>query len=435
MRKFPFIVLSVILATGWSPPAYALDVPLKYEKYTTESAFFPSGYGDYMANEKQPSGAGKMPVFSAKKPLYVSFPLGDRNCLAVLDMREPGAKHYSRLWLDCNCNGDLADEKPVDGAVSEESSGSYDVRFSALDMTITVEGTKLPYRIQPMIQTRGIFSNSEKMLALDYVVHCAYRGNFTLDGVNYTFWVEDSNGNGRFTDYGKVQTPSSLDTRRALYCEGDMVYVTDEREIRQSDSRYLGEYLLLGSRVFRVKIDNIRQLLTLAEIKNGLTPVALSMIPERLSLYSKESGVVITVIKPSGNTISLPPGKYHLFSYLTYKRDDQDDLWRIIAGGTKDSPELVPGPGAMLSIGEPFTPMANLPVNLREPSTMVNLRLSLSVEGQGKEVITELIRMEGTATRIPLSKTRGRENYPLEASYSIVKPDGEIVARGSFEYG
>ena len=107
--------------------------------------------------------------------------------------------------------------------------------------------------------------------------------------------------------------------------------------------------------------------------------------------------------------------------------------------GTNESPAVAVAPniGAVLPFGEPYMPVITLPPADMMPSGARggNTFLSFNVEGRGKEVLSGLTHLEGSGTKIPLSKTKGRENLPKEPAYTIVKADGEIVARGSFEYG
>ena len=59
--------------------------------------------------------------------------------------------------------------------------------------------------------------------------------------------------------------------------------------------------------------------------------------------------------------------------------------------------------------------------------------ITLGLAGCGKEQITDLRRVSGTNTQHKLAKRYS--NRPQEATYRIIKPDGELVTSGSFEYG
>ena len=70
---------------------------------------------------------------------------------------------------------------------------------------------------------------------------------------------------------------------------------------------------------------------------------------------------------------------------------------------------------------------------LRQAAAKGSLRISLSLLGNLKETISDVSRISGTNTQHQLAKRYS--NRPEEATYRIVKPDGERIASGSFEYG
>lgn len=170
----------------------------------------------------------------------------------------------------------------------------------------------------------------------------------------------------------------------------------------------------------------------LEPVKGGLSPLKLPMRPEHLSLASEDGRHCLNIYQPSGDVIHIPAGRYRLLNYLLLRRDEQGDLWRLAASGTFNSPvfEVVKGAGAVLTAGEPYLPYVDFqPGEIKQ----LNGYFIFRVSGQGKEIMTGLSRIEGNATRIPLSAIDKQE--PREPSYTIIKPDGEIVAKGSFEYG
>ena len=60
--------------------------------------------------------------------------------------------------------------------------------------------------------------------------------------------------------------------------------------------------------------------------------------------------------------------------------------------------------------------------------------IELTIVGAGREVITELERVSGDGPS-SIEMSARYTTRPKEAAYRITKPDGEIVASGSFEYG
>jgi hypothetical protein len=444
MRKMLLWFGITALAAGLSPGAFGLDVPLKYEKAPADrSVFFPYGYGYVQVTAKKPDGDWKLPALVTDKPLYAVLNFGDRNHLLVLDMKKAGDKFYSRLYLDCNGNGDLTDDTPIDGAVQEQGSapggGYFMAEFPAVDLTIMVDGARLPYCLQPRLfgqMTGGSPPQGGPAVSLNYMVSCMYSGAFAVGGGRYTFMLSDMYGNGRFTDRVKIVKPQALFGSTRVVPEGDLIYLTDGRAQDSLNGQPLGDLLQVGDTLFEVAIDIAKGKMTLTEIKNDLSPLKLSAKPERLSLYTEDGGRCLMSYKPSGDVIMLPAGSYKLLAYQMFRKDEHGDLWRLNAGGTNESPAVAvaPNSGAVLLFGEPYMPVVTLPpITQRAP--VGNMSLMFNIEGAGKELLSDLRHIEGAQTTIPLSKTKGREYLPKEPAYTIVKADGEIVARGSFEYG
>jgi hypothetical protein len=273
-----------------------------------------------------------------------------------------------------------------------------------------------------------------------YTVCSAYRASFAVGGIKYTVWIGDMTGNGRFTDAidtSALQNQLSFPGRSPLRTQADMVYLSGGKKPElATDGLAVGDYLVIGNTLFAVKIDLPEKKLILTEIKTGLGFLKLPGKTEHLSLWSPDTGKSIMAYRPRGDALPLPIGNYRLLSYQMIRTDAQGDLWRLGASGTKDSPvvTVTSGGPATLVYGEPFEPAVDLPAGPTSLKTM-NAPLRFWVEGRGKEIVSDITHLEGTGTKIPLSKVRNRGNRPKEPDYTIVKSDGEIVARGSFEYG
>lgn len=107
-----------------------------------------------------------------------------------------------------------------------------------------------------------------------------------------------------------------------------------------------------------------------------------------------------------------------------------------MASGSAETPvvTVTPNGGATISFGEPYMPVVTFPSAEQMSGALKgSTPLSFSTEGQGREIVTDITHFEGSATQVLLSKSR--KERPKEPSYTIVKNDGEIVAKGSFEYG
>jgi hypothetical protein len=144
-----------------------------------------------------------------------------------------------------------------------------------------------------------------------------------------------------------------------------------------------------------------------------------------------------TMMYRPGRSVDVPEGEYRLLSYQLRCEDEQGDLWRLTARGTKNSALLTVRRGSQsaFAIGEPFRPL----VGVRE--LVLNTfqgrggpaQLFLELRGRGDEMVSELTRIRGNKTRIPMSGNS--VNRPKEPTFKVVKEDGEVVRQGQFEYG
>ena len=159
---------------------------------------------------------------------------------------------------------------------------------------------------------------------------------------------------------------------------------------------------------------------------------------ERLSLYAEDTGHCLMAFKPSRDVIMLPPGNYRLLEYQSLRRDARGNLWRLSAAGTYDSPVVAVAPNieALLPLGEPYMPVVDLRPAKKDTYTgKGNIPLLFNIEGAGKERVFYLTTIDNADSRGSFLKRRGIGKRPKEPTFVIVKADGEIVAKGSFEYG
>ncbi len=455
-RYFVTALLSIglLLLTA---SASGLDVPLKFEQYADRGRSL-RPYGS-SAPEKmidRPAGDWKFPEFNSKFPVYAFAKLGEQDRLLVLDRTKQSDFFYNRIHFDANGNRDLTDDPVVDGKATRYGNNNEYcmVVFSDVDTTVEVDGKTLPYSFRPALTGMDLHSLGEKQITIDNInrymylslnANCCYSGEFELDGRSYRIMLGDANCSGRFDDKMSVRTDIAFADRRPVYVQGDQFYISAGPKIMGLyDAQTLGDWLLVGDKSFAVRVNTAEGKMTLVPRSEGLNALTLTAAAERLSLYTEDGNRCMMVYQP-GETIMVPPGKYRMLTYQLLRKDLQGDLWQLVAGGTKKSPFVtVDGSGeAVLKFGEPYVPIAEVPErymdNVRNGSSshvqfsFNQVQLSFNVEGAGKELLTDLRRLSGNRTRIKLSKkSPGR---PEEPTYMIWKTDGEIAARGSFEYG
>lgn len=444
MRNFTPKLLAVFLGLCLCASAFAIDVPLKYQKHPAESEeFYPIGQNGFKVTVKKPSGDWTLPTFLSEYPLYSTVKFGDTEMLCVLDKQKADAKFYDRIYLDINGNNDLTDDSTVDGTLRPSSNERIlYVDFPAVDMKIKVEGKSLPYSFSPWIfvfmpqqlEKQGFTDESvDRSIQLMFRVNCSYTGEFEIAGQKYQVVLGDSNGNGRFNDVFSVyKFERPPPGRIRVFGQGDGFFITTGDKIEVFDVHTLGDMLQVKDKLFKVKISTAEGKMTLTPVTEKLVPLQLGMEAERISLYTEDEKHCLMAFQP-GKKIKIPAGKYRLFNYQAFKKDKQGDLWRLNASATSESPFItVDGKGKpVLEFGEPYMPL----VEVRMRGQTSRASIGFDIEGKGKEFVTDLSHISGDQTQIPLSEEEDLGHRPKEPTYKVVKADGEVAAQGSFEYG
>ena len=160
------------------------------------------------------------------------------------------------------------------------------------------------------------------------------------------------------------------------------------------------------------------------------------MKTERISLHSEDGKHFLMMYRPS-KKITIPVGKYRLYKYQALKKDEQGDLWRLLARATTESPFITVGKisDAVLEYGEPYLAKVNVVKPRGGSSRPLIALMTFEVEGKGKETLRDLSHISGDKTQIPLSEEEDLGHRPKEPTYKIVEADGEVITQGSFRYG
>ena len=445
MRKILLLFVIIAYLTGFPHSSLCFEVPLKFEKAPLDpNVFFPYGHIGIYMSPGDPGDDYKLPKFNSDKPFFGHVKLEQSEFYIALDVNNAVDNKYTRMFFDFNNNKDLTDDLIIEGKENKQGNlslgGMYFVEFLPFDLQIKDENGNLSqYSIKPSVygQSKSIF-NSSNTANVSFRVSGAYSGTFKLGKSKYNIKFSDNDGNGKFDDKAQFENTPGYFGNSAVFPRGDIVYISDGRKLDYYDGQYLGDLLLIGDKIFDFKVDIAGKKMILTEIKKGLSKLKLSCKPEFLSLYTADGTHFIMAYKPSGNEIKVPGGIYKLMGYELLRKDEQGDLWSVNAVSTKNTHivSVKPDTVVTLKFGEPFTPKVFLPIlNYRTSANNQNTPMAFNIEGIGKEVIINMSRREGTATKIPLSKKQGCGNRPQEPSYMIIKPDGELVSQGTFEYG
>jgi hypothetical protein len=383
----------------------------------------------------------------------------------------PAIPTYDRLYFDFNHNGDLTDDKVVEGKVQ---TGSYSpgqsyasIDFPRLDVAIDVDGTPVE---SSFFFSGHMQSSSDFSYAQIQINAAAYReGEITLDGKKRRVVLIDFNSNGRFDDEMKILNINRPGGQEEIYPQdGDVLLIDPGQKQGTFDSPYditsadyrhnVSKLVNLDSRFYDLKITPAGDKLTL-----DVSSVATGNVKNPNNGYSALIYNNNIILKISGNKdkpIPVPEGDWQLLSYtinLTEapkpvepaKKDDkktekepsalkllEDAIkaftatprisvpaarprWSLIsARGTRDykAVQVVKGKTVELPFGPPYKPLVTTQ-NYGDPK---QLNLQMSLVGIAGEICSNLY-------------VNGAQ--PAKPKFTITDPKGEVVQTGSFEYG
>ncbi|MBU1910229.1 MAG: hypothetical protein KJ726_09295 [Verrucomicrobia bacterium] len=431
------LLLGVTVLNGLVFAEEPRDVLLRYVT-VDESArgFAPRGSFYPNFTNQPPAGDWTLPEWTGKHPLFALVSLGDQERLMVLDIAGPKSLMYDCVFFDANANLDLTDDPVIQGK-ARRSHGSYvNVEFPAEDVTIEHGGRSHPYRFQPSLsayknesrETSPAFPGYNLRASLE--VQCYYAGAFSLGGKKYSLMLADSNGNGIFGD--ALSRCSNCWSRGRIHLMGDTLFLAEGDEPGSYDGVSFGSWWRMAGQLVSVAVDPSREKLTLTPVEGPLFPVTLSAEAERMMLIEDKEFKGITCFRP-GREIQLPAGTYRFVDYRLVRKETNGALWHLQASvGTGATPVEV---GADLKpeivFGEPFRPVVEVPNWSGARRSGGSLRLNFEIYGAGGESVDEVSLLSGTSS-LALAK---RSSRPKEPAYIILTPEGELVDRGTFEYG
>lgn len=446
MIRTLIIVLPALYLFFSATPARAIDVPVKYKHITfgEDDAVFTYKFKNLKKSLVPPPGDWNLPALKSEFPIYALIPLGEGSRLLVVDQQSGDDAFYNRIYFDANGNGDLTDD-PV---IIEDPDAGKD---PAVPHPYSIKDVSIPQKSGPARYSFRINVNYvsrrkgkkiskavvERSLKLQIAATCLYEGKLDLGGAAYRICLGDMNGNGRFDDFVKVPDFSALPAGTKVSLEGDGFYLSSKSEVNSDGVLAFGNWLVLGDRLFRVRLDLGSGMLTLIPPDDELATVAIPMKTEYLGIYTEDGAHYVMMHWP-GKEIALPPGQYRLDKYAAFRRDDQGDEWVLAATATSESPcfSVAEGASAKMDLGEPFLAYVSVPEWSRQGVSQgysKQASLEFVIEGRGKEQVTELIRVSGEKTRIPLSDEERQR--PKEPGFKVIRDGGELAYEGSFKYG
>lgn len=455
MRVVAGFGLYLSLCCVWAT-AQVIDLPLKFEHYSDrgeKEQFRPHGYARLDLQYSAPKGEWKLPPLVSARPVFAWVRIGEEQKLLVVDKSGRKSKFFDRAYFDANGNGDLTDDPVLRGKeiVADERDffQYFSVRFFGLDTTVVIDGVSLPYSFTVSIGYyseesvswwtwfKGFFSTTRRWekyrLYGGLNPFCMYRADLEINDASYHIYLSDTNVNGHFNDL-RESRKEEWGSHTRLSATGDGFYlIPATEELTYYDRNYLERYLHFADALYEVEVLTAEQRLVLTPVEELAARIELPVAPSRIVLAGEDVGVMSCL---PGTTILAPPGTYRLLEYVLFRDEPSGARWRLCAAGTGDGAEIMAtsDEATALMFGEPYRPSVQVSEWSRKEfaSGQDFVELRLSIFGSGSEVVAGLECVDARETSsIPMADG----GLPRKATYRIVKPDGEVAAQGTFEYG
>jgi hypothetical protein len=364
----------------------------------------------------------------------------------------PPTISYDLLYFDLNGNGDLTDDDPIEGEQNEAYPPQYSaVDYHAIPIELEVDDETIDYHFNLSayvytypIPTRSGDSTKEAFVsrANCRLSAAAYaKGEIEVDGEKISVALVDFNSNGRYDDPIEIRDDVQFSNNRIYTERGDVLVLNPENtgatnpyDLTASSSRInVCDLVRIKDHFFKLSVDPAGTSITLNEkdVKTGTLACDL----EFRAMLAGET-CIFTVHGTPEQPAELPEGEWKLIAYTMFaempeKENEEDEkesddsvppprrrgpMNMVSATGTIEGPmlEVVAGESVAFPFGPPFLPKVDAMGGAPQ------MRLGLTITGQGGEVLTDL-RVDG-----------GR---PPKPTFTIKTTEGDEVASGNFEYG
>lgn len=396
--------------------------------------------------------------------------------LSPSDRAEPEkplkAINYNRLYFDANHNGDLTDDKVIEAEQTPSQGLPVNYRqfqFPRVDTTIDADGTPVDY---------AFFLKGYVNVSRDYcyagvqINSAAYReGDIQLDGKTRHVVLIDFNSNGRFDDEIKISERILRPGGRPnpVYPQqGDMLlidpkqistgYVSPYEATSNTYQHYVSKMVDIDGRYYDMKISPAGDKLTLTPASVSLGNVTNPNGRFSAVIYGDNGFLKITGEKDK--PITVPVGQWKLLSYtidLTNapepnKPEEKKEeakkpsgllalgktLETLLGGSALRAPtgsrytfvtaqatndykpvKVVEGETVELPFGPPYKPVVTVEY-MQNLNNEKQAQLGMSLTGSAGEICSNMMAGGGR---------------PTKPEFTIKDPKGEIVEKGSFEYG
>jgi hypothetical protein len=411
------------------------------------------------------------PKYESDQPFRGVAKLGGKQYAFVLDKKDATSKAYNRLYFDANGDGDLTDDKPIDGEQERvASTSSYSTcEFPQVSVRLDIDGTKTDYAfsMRCYARTSGDFKYASVSLTAG-----AYReGEITLEGKKHHVVLLDGNGNGQFDDPMKLREIMSGSESRIYPEYGDVLLVDPDpnasaRAYEPNINRHwVAKIVNIDGRYYDMQISPAGDKLTLTPSAAPLGYVSSPHEGFRAVLFGDQG--VVNIDCGMSKAATVPAGTWKVLSYSIDQTDyseppkpaekDQEKSAVKSAMENERSPQGTPveslvgseaasvvdrgprytmvsanvtqqrlavkvGPGetVKLSYGPPFKPVVKALVAAKEKEGPREVRLLMSLIGAAGESCSNLM-VDGAK--------------PPSPKFTITTAQGDVVETGTFKYG
>jgi len=297
-----------------------------------------------------------------------------------------------RLFFDCNGNGRLDDESPVNASRVEANMAYFDpvkIVFKGEDGPISYHVIARFYqfereRAQLMVGAGGW-----------------YEGQVTLAGKKRRARLVDNTVNGIFNDAST--SPS----------DSDRIVIFDDKDKEKEVDRYLGKYLEVDGQLLQIEVARDGAFIK-AQKAEGVQ-FGKVRVPEAISEFEAFGRNGHFVRKPDKGELSLPVGDYRVNTWTINRKDEKGAAWKLSGASFSKAAEFTVGVENVveLPIGEPLRAV----LQAREAKSQISFDLRLL--GSLGETVQLL---------------RGKER-PRGPRMQVASLTGKFSSTNTFEYG
>jgi hypothetical protein len=407
--------------------------------------------------------------YACDRPLRGLAELAGKQFAFVLDSDDLKKKGYHRLHFDFDGDRDLTDDKPVDAEPdAEEQSGGIARVFFPLHVTLELKEGKFEYPFAITVSSH----EEHGRYAYAALMPAAYReATIQLEGKPRHVAILDYNSNGRFNDEFKINPDINMSDGSIWPETGDIVIIDGKsgtgeyywEAVSGPARQYLSKLVNIDGRFYDIKLTECGDKLTLKP--STLATGSITNPSERFRAFLHGKNGIVKISGEKGKPVAVPEGDWKLLSCCiepgdpaatqpvaeaaivkppvmnaiatgqpeakttapatsTVKNDSSErerkakPPTRLVARGNKDykAVRVRKDKSVELPFGAPYKPVVR-PEGSRDDDTV---RLELSIVGVGGEICSDIV----------LAGDR-----PHEPSFAIATTEGEIIERGSFEYG